>query len=128
MPLTVASSLSVTSVDWSGWTPFCWIWTGPSSIWLSIIIFGAPSFPREWGLKRGLDTNTSQQRLAPVFANEQGKLNWYCLDFGATHWSLISRPSRLSTPTASAGDPGRNFLRQLQASHLDVVLITNAHP
>ena len=63
-----------------------------------------------------------------MFANEQGKLNWYCLDFGATHWTLISRPSRLSTPTASAGDPRQKRFTATAGQSLDVVLITNAHP
>ena len=81
MPLTVASSLSVTSVDWSGLDTILLDMDGTILDLAFDNHFWGTVIPREWGLKRGLDTNTSQQRLAPVFANEQGKLNWYCLDF-----------------------------------------------
>ena len=82
MPLTVASSLSVTDVDWSGLDTILLDMDGTILDLAFDNHFWGTVIPREWGLERGLDANTSQQTLAPVFANEQGKLNWYCLDFG----------------------------------------------
>ena len=64
-----------------------------------------------------------------MFANEQGKLNWYCLDFwGDTlELDILSIKARY-TDGIRWRPQAETFLRQLQASHLDVVLITNAHP
>ena len=128
MPLTVASSLSVTSVDWSGLDTILLDMDGTILDLAFDNHFWGTVIPREWGLKRGLDANTSQQTLAPVFANEQGKLNWYCLDFGATHWTLISRPSSSIRRRHPLATSGRNFFTATAGQSLDVVLITNAHP
>ena len=84
--------------------------------------FWGTVIPAEWGLKRGLDTNTSQQTLAPVFANEQGKLNWYCLDFWGDTLDLDIPAIKAQYADGIRWRPqAETFLRQLQASHLDVV-------
>ena len=129
MPLTVASSLSVTSVDWSGLDTILLDMDGTILDLAFDNHFWGTVIPREWGLKRGLDANTSQQRLAPVFANEQGKLNWYCLDFWGDTLDLDIPAIKAEYADGIRWRPqAETFLRQLQASHLDVVLITNAHP
>ena len=81
MALTVASSLSVEAVDWSQLDTILLDMDGTlldlefdNHFWGTVI-------PGEWGRPRGLDVRTSQEKLAPVFAGEHGKLNWYCLDF-----------------------------------------------
>ena len=129
MPLTVASSLSVTSVDWSGLDTILLDMDGTILDLAFDNHFWGTVIPREWGLKRGLDTITSQQRLSPVFANEQGKLNWYCLDFWGDTLELDIPSIKAQYADGIRWRPqAETFLRQLQASHLDVVLITNAHP
>ena len=129
MPLTVASSLSVTSVDWSGLDTILLDMDGTILDLAFDNHFWGIVIPREWGLQRGLDASTSQERLAPVFANEQGKLNWYCLDFWSNTLELdIPSIKARCTDGIRWRPQAETFLRQLQASHLDVVLITNAHP
>ena len=129
MALTVAPSLSVTGVDWTQLDTILLDMDGTlldlefdNHFWGTVI-------PGEWGRQRGLDIATSQETLAPVFAGERGKLNWYCIDF----WG---QKLGLDIPTIKAGyaegirwrPQAETFLRHLRASHLDVVLITNAHP
>jgi putative hydrolase of the HAD superfamily len=127
--MTVASSLSVTSVDWSELETILLDMDGTILDLAFDNHFWGTVIPREWGLKRGLDLNTSQQRLAPVFANEQGKLNWYCLDFWGATLELDIPAIKAQYADGIRWRPqAETFLRQLQASHLDVVLITNAHP
>ena len=129
MPLTVASSLSVTSVDWSELDTILLDMDGTILDLAFDNHFWGTVIPREWGLKRGLDTKTSQERLAPVFANEQGKLNWYCLDFWGETLDLDIPSIKAQCADGIRWRPqAETFLQQLQASHLDVVLITNAHP
>ena len=129
MPLTVASSLSVTSVDWSELDTILLDMDGTILDLAFDNHFWGTVIPREWGLKRGLDINTSQQRLAPMFANEQGTLNWYCLDFWGDTLELDIPAIKAQHVDGIRWRPqAETFLRQLQTSHLDVVLITNAHP
>ena len=129
MALTVASSLSVEAVDWSQLDTILLDMDGTlldlefdNHFWGTVI-------PGEWGRQRGLDVKTSQETLAPVFAGERGKLNWYCLDFwGKTLELDIPAIKAHYTEGIRWRPQAETFLRHLQASHLDVVLITNAHP
>jgi len=76
-----------------------------------------------------LDLQSSQQRLAPIFSKEQGKLNWYCLDFWGQTLELDIPSIKSAYTDGIRWRPlAETFLSRLQASHLDVVLITNAHP
>jgi putative hydrolase of the HAD superfamily len=129
MALTVASSLSVEAVDWSQLDTILLDMDGTlldlefdNHFWGTVI-------PGEWGRQRGLDVRTSQETLAPVFAGERGRLNWYCLDFWSETLELdIPAIKALYTEGVRWRPQAETFLRHLQASHLDVVLITNAHP
>ena len=129
MALTVASSLSVEAVDWSQLDTILLDMDGTlldlefdNHFWGTVI-------PGEWGRPRGLDVRTSKQKLAPVFAGERGKLNWYCLDFwGETLELDIPAIKARYTEGIRWRPQAETFLQHLQASHLDVVLITNAHP
>ena len=129
MAMTVASCLSVEGIDWTQLDTILLDMDGTlldlefdNHFWGTVV-------PGEWGRRRGLDVAASQAALAPVFAGERGRLNWYCLDF----WS---RRLDLDIPTIKEGytegirwrPQSEIFLQNLKASHLDVVLITNAHP
>jgi len=129
MALTVAPSLSVTDVDWAQLDTILLDMDGTlldlefdNHFWGTVI-------PGEWGKQRGLDVATSQETLAPVFAGERGKLNWYCLDFWGETLELDIPTIKASYAEGIRWRPqAETFLRHLRASHLDVVLITNAHP
>ena len=129
MAITVTSSLSVEGVDWSKLDTILLDMDGTLLDLEFDNLFWGTVIPGEWGRQRGLDVKTSQETLAPLFKDQRGKLNWYCLDF----WS---RTLELDILTIKAGytdgirwrPQAETFLRHLQASHLDVVMITNAHP
>ena len=65
MPLTVASSLSVTSVDWSGLDTILLDMDGTILDLAFDNHFWGTVIPREWGLKRGLDTNNTSRGSHP---------------------------------------------------------------
>ena len=104
MALTVASSLSVEAVDWSQLDTILLDMDGTlldlefdNHFWGTVI-------PGEWGRPRDLDLRTSQEKLAPVFAGERGKLNWYCLDFWGETLEL-DIPAIKARYTAFVGGP-----------------------
>ena len=121
MALTVASSLSVEAVDWSQLDTILLDMDGTlldlefdNHFWGTVI-------PGEWGQQRGLDVSTSQETLAPGFAGERGKLNWYCLDFWGETLKLDIPAIKAHYAEGIRWRPqAETFLRHLQASHLDV--------
>ncbi len=129
MALTVANSLQVEQVDWAQLDTILLDMDGTLLDLAFDNHFWGTVIPEHWGHKNGLDLASSQQRLAPMFAREQGKLNWYCLDYWGQTLQL-DIPSIKSTHTDGIRwrPQAEAFLSRLQASHLDVVLITNAHP
>ncbi len=129
MALTVSSGRSVTSIDWSQLDTILLDMDGTlldlefdNHFWGSVI-------PEHWGRQRGLDISASQKTLAPIFAEQQGRLNWYCLDYWAGRLELdIPAIKAAHTDGIRWRPQAEHFLQRLHASHLDVVLITNAHP
>ncbi len=129
MALTVASCQSVKDVDWSQLDTILLDMDGTlldlefdNHFWGTVI-------PGEWGRRRGLDVATSQQTLAPLFAEQQGRLNWYCLDFWGKTLDLDIPHIKSAYVHGIRWRPqAERFMQHLRASHLDVVMITNAHP
>ena len=81
-------------------------------------------YAREKQLKEAPSIDELQGRLSI----EQGTLEWYCLD----HWSKqlgmdIPALKRELGHMISLRPFALEFLRRLQASHCDVVMVTNAH-
>jgi HAD superfamily hydrolase (TIGR01509 family) len=129
MALTVASCRSVESVDWSQLDTILLDMDGTlldlefdNHFWGTVI-------PGEWGRQRGLDVATSQETLAPLFAAQRGRLNWYCIDFWAETLELDIPNIKADYSHGIRWRPkAERFMQHLKASHLDVVMITNAHP
>jgi FMN phosphatase YigB (HAD superfamily) len=129
MALTVADSLQVEHVDWGQLDTILLDMDGTlldlafdNHFWGTII-------PEQWGRNNGLDLPASQHRLAPLFAAEQGSLNWYCLDFWGQTLELDIPVIKTTCASGIRWRPqAETFLSRLWNSHLDVVLITNAHP
>lgn len=129
MALTVAPCQSVQAVDWSQLDTVLLDMDGTlldlefdNHFWGTVI-------PGYWGERRGLDLTASQAALEPLFASERGQLNWYCLDFWADKLDLDIRTLKATHVEGIRWRPqAETFLAHLQQSHLDVVLITNAHP
>ena len=129
MAMTVASCLSVEGIDWTQLDTILLDMDGTlldlefdNHFWGTVV-------PGEWGRQRGLDVAASQAALAPVFTGERGRLNWYCLDFWSHRLDLdIPKIKENYTYGIRWRPQSETFLQHLKASHLDVVLITNAHP
>ena len=129
MALTVASCQSVRGIDWSKLDTILLDMDGTlldlefdNHFWGTVI-------PAEWGRQRGLDIATSQEILAPLFAEQQGRLNWYCLDFWGKTLDLdIPHIKSAHAHGISWRPQAKRFMQHLRASHLDIVMITNAHP
>lgn len=85
--------------------------------------------PAQFAQHRGIDLQTAQRQLAPVFEREQGQLNWYCLDFWSAELGFdIAALKRELAEGIRWRKSARDFLDRLRASHCQVLLITNAHP
>lgn len=129
MALTVASCQSVEGVDWGKLDTILLDMDGTlldlefdNHFWGTVI-------PSEWGKQRGLDVTTSQETLAPLFAAQRGRLNWYCIDFWGKKLDLdIPRIKARYAHGIRWRPQAERFMQHLKASHLDVVMITNAHP
>lgn len=76
-----------------------------------------------------LEPEDAETHLAPIFAAEAGKLNWYCIDF----WSDVLGFDVAELKEAHADKVrwrphAESFLQRLAGSQRAVLLITNAHP
>lgn len=85
--------------------------------------------PRRYAEHHGIDVREAERRLAPVFAENAGRLNWYCTDF----WGRITGLDLIALKREIAEHirplPGAlRFLDAMAAARRPVWLVTNAHP
>jgi putative hydrolase of the HAD superfamily len=90
--------------------------------------FWSVHLPGVYAREHQLNKEPSIDELQTMLKIEPGTLNWYCLD----HWSEqlgldIPTLKRELSHMINLRPYALEFLRQLQASHCDVVLVTNAH-
>lgn len=129
MALTIAKCHSVTKVAWADIDTVLLDMDGTlldlrfdNTFWLDTI-------PAEFGRRNGLTPGAASQRLAPLFEQEAGKLNWYCLDFWSDALGFdVAALKRAHSKGINWRPEAEEFLRRLRASHCEALLITNAHP
>lgn len=84
--------------------------------------------PLAYGRAQGLKADQAKQQLVQRFGQEQGTLNWYCVDFWTTELDmdiagLKAEIAHLIRPRAGALD----FLQAVKDSGRRAWLVTNAH-
>ncbi len=129
MAITVASCNSVLQIDWSAVSTVLLDMDGTlldlrfdNDFWLHQI-------PRAYARHRGISVAQAESYLRPIFQQEAGKLNWYCLDFwSATVGFDVAAMKRELSQGIGWRPEAIDFLAKLKASHCHVALITNAHP
>ncbi|EED36907.1 HAD-superfamily hydrolase, subfamily IA, variant 3 [Luminiphilus syltensis NOR5-1B] len=91
--------------------------------------FWGRAIPEHYATIHHISHEEAASRLNSIFAAESGRLNWYCLDFwSATLGFDVAQLKRTLAHGIAWRPEAERFLKQLSASHCDVVLITNAHP
>lgn len=84
--------------------------------------------PERYAHIHQLDKQLSHQQLAARFEQQQGTLNWYCLDYWSEQLQLDIPALKREIEHLIAIRPHvLDFLQQLQNSSQRVILVTNAH-
>lgn len=91
--------------------------------------FWAHHLPKRYAEHHQMALQDATDKLAPIFSEHVGRLNWYCTDFWSDQTSLdivaLKREiSGLIGPLPGAVD----FLDAVRASGKALWLVTNAHP
>lgn len=85
--------------------------------------------PDHYAKRHGITPEAARQHLIPLFAAQQGQLNWYCLDYWSRTLALPIIEIKREIAHLIALKPGvEHFLAALRQQGKQVVLITNAHP
>lgn len=90
--------------------------------------FWLQHLPSAYAQARSMTVEAAKAQLVARFAQEQGQLNWYCIDFweqelGLNIVALKQETAHLIQPRAGALD----FLRAIRDSGRHAWLVTNAH-
>jgi 5'-nucleotidase len=91
--------------------------------------FWRHTIPGAWAKARGLTVEQAREQLAPRFAEREGTLDWYCIEFWSRELELdVAALKRAAMHEVDwlAGVP--QFLAALRRNGKRLVLLTNAHP
>ena len=129
MTLEVLDCLSVKSIHWQGIDTVLLDMDGTlldlrfdNEFWLEVI-------PKAYATLHGITTAQAKLKLSPLFEQEQGKLNWYCIDYWSNTLGIDIAALKRQMADGIAWRPrAEQFLKRLHASQCKVILITNAHP
>ena len=90
--------------------------------------FWLDHLPQRYAETHGISRAMAELELQPLFSDNAGKLNWYCLDFWSTELRLSIRDLKKETAHLIALRPDADtFLQALKAAGKRVIMITNAH-
>ncbi|MGM0632610.1 MAG: GMP/IMP nucleotidase [Pseudomonadota bacterium] len=85
--------------------------------------------PHTWGQSRGLTAEQAWDRLSVQYAEHNGTLNWYCIDFWTETLELDIQGMKEELRHKIALRPNvTTLLERLRAHDKQVLLVTNAHP
>lgn len=90
--------------------------------------FWVEYLPQRYAEHHGQSLDWAKAEIYPLMKEKQGQLDWYCLDFWTRELDMpIVELKREVAHLISLRPDADLFLRALQASGRDVILITNAH-
>ena len=84
--------------------------------------------PRCMARARSADFDSARRELTALYAEREGSLDWYCLDYWSETLALDLRALKTASSHRIRYLPGaRDCLARLAASEVRLVLVTNAH-
>lgn len=90
--------------------------------------FWLQHLPAVYGRERGMSADAARDELVTRFGREQGKLNWYCVDFWSVELGLDVAALKQDIVHLIQPRPGAiAFLEAVRASGREAWLVTNAH-
>lgn len=90
--------------------------------------FWLEHLPQRYADLHGISRAMAELELQPLFEQNAGSLNWYCLDFWSRELNLPIRELKLETAHLIALRPDADtFLQAIKQAGKRVILITNAH-
>ncbi|AMO74000.1 GMP/IMP nucleotidase [Pseudomonas citronellolis] len=90
--------------------------------------FWLEHLPQRYAEHHGIDREQADAELLPLFRDNAGQLNWYCLDFWSRELKLSIRDLKREVAHLIALRPDADtFLAALRRAGKRVALITNAH-
>lgn len=90
--------------------------------------FWLEHLPQRYAEHHGIDREQADAELLPLFRDNAGQLNWYCLDFWSRELKLSIRDLKHEVAHLIALRPDADtFLAALRRAGKRVALITNAH-
>lgn len=90
--------------------------------------FWLEHLPKEYARRNNLSVNDAHQELKRYFAEHEGTLNWYCLDFWSSALKLnVGELKREIQHKITIRPFVEGFLTSLRKMDKKLVLITNAH-
>lgn len=90
--------------------------------------FWLEHLPQRYAQHHGISREQADAELLPLFRDNAGQLNWYCLDFWSRELKLSIRELKREVAHLVALRPDSDlFLAALRQCGKQAVLITNAH-
>ena len=90
--------------------------------------FWLEHLPRHYADKHNRPLDEVRDELLQRIMSQKGSLNWYCLDYWSDQFGVDIAALKAEIKHKVKIRPFvEDFLRQLRASHHEVILVTNAH-